>query len=115
MKSTETTIDSLILRTNQWAKDVGIEDKGNPIKQWEQMRDEVNELGFELELNEKGSHNIENICDELGDVFVTAIIEAMLLKVSPAYCLEIAVNKIEGRVGKGKMIDGNFVKNSKKA
>ena len=94
-----------------WATDKGIlhqfdtEDERVhcQIKQWGKMQEEVQELEVAIHMKDTPAS-----IDELGDVIVTAIIQANLIGVSLDECLQVAYDKIAKR--KGTMVDGVFVK-----
>lgn len=48
--------------------------------------------------------------EEIGDVYVTLAILTAQAGVTPEVCLEAALNKIIKRVGKGKTVNGTFIK-----
>jgi len=98
-------LNELIKLTEIWADDVGITLKGNPEKQAEKVIEEANELFTAIKSGDKSQ-----IIDELGDVMVTIIIEALLVDVKLEECLFLAYQKIKNRVGKGEMRNGTFVK-----
>ena len=102
-----------------WAKEKGILEKGNPLAQAEKTLEEANELfeaceaqsidSFEF-INSKGVkvNTKDEIEDGIGDALVTLIIQSEMQAVKIENCLEKAYNVIAKR--KGKMIDGQFVK-----
>lgn len=87
----------------EWAKDKGIFDKGTPMAQALKTLEETTELCTAVNANNK-----EEIKDALGDVMVTILIQAEMQDMSLEDCLESAYKVISKR--KGKMIDGQFVK-----
>lgn len=87
----------------EWAKEKGILEKGTPLAQWNKTAEEVNELNDAL-----FDDNRDEIIDALGDILVTIIIQAEIQGLKLEECLESAYNVIAKR--KGKMIDGQFVK-----
>jgi len=102
-----------------WAKEKGILEKGNPIAQAQKTLEEVNELieavnaqrnGLFEFVNSKGNkvNTKDEIEDGIGDALVTLIIQSEMQAVKIENCLEKAYNVIAKR--KGKMIDGQFVK-----
>jgi NTP pyrophosphatase (non-canonical NTP hydrolase) len=97
--------DNLELAVVDWAHDKGIFDNSTPIAQMSKMKEEVEELDEEVLLNDKSLIRIKG---ELGDVLVTAIIQAHFHGLSLADCLQQAHDKISKR--KGKLVDGVFVK-----
>jgi uncharacterized protein YabN with tetrapyrrole methylase and pyrophosphatase domain len=94
----------------RWAKKKGIFDESDAITQMGKMREEVSELDVEVIFEEAIGLNREAIKSELGDVLVTCIIQARFHGLNAQTCLESALNKITKRTG--KMIDGQFVKDS---
>lgn len=99
-----------------WAKAVGIWG-GDFLPQFEKFREEVGEFSDELVvINEAGEFIKKEAIDrdameeELGDVFVTLILLPGKLDTTLERCLGKALDKIMKRVGKGKVIDGKFVK-----
>jgi len=94
----------LEVKVLEWAKEKGILEKATTAKQAYKTLEESGEL-----LNSIGADNKEEICDSLGDILVTIIIQAKLQKVDLIDCLEGAYNVISKR--NGKMINGTFVKN----
>jgi len=97
--------DNLEQQVLDWAAEKGIFDNSTPIAQMSKMKEEVEELDEEVLLNDKSLIRIKG---ELGDVLVTAIIQAHLHGLSLAACLRQAHDKITKR--KGKLVDGVFVK-----
>jgi NTP pyrophosphatase (non-canonical NTP hydrolase) len=86
-----------------WAEDKGILERENAPKQMLKVLEEVGETaGSLLKSNEEG------IKDGIGDSFVTLIILAKQLGLTPQECLEAAWNEIKDR--KGKTQGGVFVK-----
>jgi NTP pyrophosphatase (non-canonical NTP hydrolase) len=103
----------------EWAKEKGIFEKGNPLAQAQKTLEEVNELieGLEAQsamasvfTNSKGKvvNTKAEIKDAFGDILVTIIIGAEMQGLDLLECLSGAYEVIEKR--KGKMIDGQFVK-----
>ncbi len=86
----------------KWAVERGL-DKVFPITQAKKTLEEAREL---VEAVEKG--NLREIMDAIGDVFVTLVIVARLLNLSLLDCVKLAYEEIKDR--KGKIIDGQFVK-----
>ncbi len=103
----------------QWGKEKGILDKATPLAQAKKTLEEVKELleaceaqkdGKEYFYNSKGVRvkTDEELCDALGDIFVTIILGAELQGFKLENCLESAYNVISKRTG--KMINGVFIK-----
>ncbi len=86
-----------------WAAEKGIFEKGTPEAQAWKTLEEAQEI-----LDGIITENKEEIIDGIGDTIVTLIIQAEMQGVELLDCLEIAYNVIAKR--KGKMIDGQFVK-----
>ena len=93
----------LIEKVKQWAVDKGIIDSGCPDSQMRKTLEEVMELNADI-----ASGNLEGAKVELGDVLVTLIIQCELQGWDFEECLQLAYDKIKNR--KGKMVDGQFVK-----
>lgn len=87
----------------EWAKDKGILEKSNPLKQHDKTQEEVDELKQALEENNK-----EEIIDAIGDIIVTLVIQAELNGLDVEDCIQAAYDVISKRTG--KMVDGIFVK-----
>lgn len=85
-----------------WAKERNL-DKVLPFNQACKTVEEAIELREALR---KG--NLDEAKDAIGDVFVTLVICARLLKLTLIECVEYAYNQIKDR--KGKIINGIFVK-----
>lgn len=98
----ETNVIKLI---EEWGKEKGILDKSDPYRQFDKMKEEVDEFAVEL-ANPESSLEAKEL--ELGDIVVTAILEARLLGTDLEACMWKAYNKISKRTG--KMVDGQFVK-----
>jgi len=86
-----------------WAAEKGIFEKGTPEAQAWKTLEEAQEI-----LDGIITENKEEIIDGIGDTIVTLIIQAEMQGVDLLDCLEIAYSVIAKR--KGKMIDGQFVK-----
>lgn len=87
----------------EWAKEKGILDKSNPLKQHVKTVEEVNEI-FDAILN----NDKEALADAIGDSLVTLIIQAELNSLDIEDCLEKAYNVISKRTG--SMRGGLFIK-----
>ncbi len=87
----------------RWATEKGIFEKGTPEAQAWKTLEEAQEI-----LDGIITENKEEVVDGIGDTLVTLIIQAEMQGVDLLDCLEIAYNVIAKR--KGKMIDGQFVK-----
>ena len=107
--------EDLRLKVIEWASKKGIFEKGTPIAQAGKTLEEATEIKEAIEWYElKGISDEEReeakseIVDGIGDTIVTLIIQAEMQGINPLDCLETAYNVIAKR--KGKMIDGQFVK-----
>lgn len=72
---------------------------------WKKTQEEVNELREAIQNNDK-----EAISDAIGDSIVTLLLQAEIQKINIADCLQSVYDIISKR--KGKMVDGQFVKES---
>lgn len=95
--------DDLANLVFDWAKAKNLIVKGNEFNQIHKVREEIDEIVEAIQ-----SQNIEKIRDEIGDGFVTLIILARQVGLTPEECLNEAYVKISKR--KGKTINGIFVK-----
>ena len=106
-----------------WADEKGFFTKSCARVQLEKMKEEVNEYETELiKLDTKEildapiedkNEILEKAKMELGDIFVTAIVQAKFLNTTPEKVMWMAYNKINAR--KGKLINGIFVRNKGEA
>jgi NTP pyrophosphatase (non-canonical NTP hydrolase) len=90
-------------KIEQWAEEKGIFEKGTPMAQALKTLEETTELCTAI-----NSENREEIIDAIGDIVVTLIIQCKMQDLYLDVCLESAYKVISQR--KGKMIDGQFVK-----
>tara|TARA_R110000868_G_scaffold173661_2_gene409956 strand:+ start:660 stop:1040 length:381 start_codon:yes stop_codon:yes gene_type:complete len=86
-----------------WATQKGIFENGTYEAQALKTMEEVEELQEAIKNNDR-----DEVIDALGDILVTIIIQAEMHELNLVECLESAYNVISKR--KGKMIDGQFVK-----
>jgi len=86
-----------------WANDKDLLKSENISKQFKKLKEEVGELG--VEINE---HNNDSAIMELGDCLIVLEIIAYQLGSSTKYCKNLAYDKIKNRTGKTE--NGNFVK-----
>ena len=96
--------NTLEKKVEQWAEEKGIFEKGTPMAQALKTLEETTELCTAINRNDK-----DEIIDAMGDIMVTLIIQAKMQDLSLEHCLNSAYDVISKR--KGKMIDGQFVKN----
>jgi NTP pyrophosphatase (non-canonical NTP hydrolase) len=87
----------------EWAREKGIFEKGNPIAQAGKTLEEATELMIAVAFDDK-----EEIRDAIGDIMVTLIIQAKMQRMSIEECLTAAYEVISKR--KGTMVNGQFVK-----
>jgi NTP pyrophosphatase (non-canonical NTP hydrolase) len=87
----------------QWAEDKGIFQKATPYKQASKTLEECGEL-----LHAIGAKDADEIKDAIGDIIVTLVIQAEMNGLTINECLQSAYDVIKDR--KGKMINGQFVK-----
>ncbi|MGL4521233.1 MAG: MazG-like family protein [Bacilli bacterium] len=87
-----------------WSIDKGLH-KADSSKQMLKVVEEVGEVARALVRN-----NRDELVDGIGDVVVTLIILAQQNNLDIKECLQTAYDEIKDR--SGKMIDGNFVKDS---
>lgn len=100
----ESKFDRLVYLVEQWAKEKGILEHGTPEKQALKTLEECGELLIDIGKNDK-----LGICDDLGDLLVTIIIQAKMQNLNVIDCLQAAYDIISKR--SGRMISGTFVKN----
>lgn len=119
-------IEQLEQNVIQWAEDKGIFEKATKAKQFDKTQEEVTELKeavTKIDLLEEidfsrseqqgdalWSEANKELKDAIGDIIVTLAIQAKMNNTSLSECLEMAWNEIKNR--QGKMINGQFVKNS---
>jgi len=97
------SLDYLFEEVEKIAEGWGIVKEENAPMQMCKVTEEVGEVAQAI-----CKDNIELLEDGIGDAFVTLIILAKQKGLSPARCLEVAVDEIKHR--KGKTINGSFVK-----
>ena len=92
----------------QWGVDrniVGPTGQATPEAQIEKTFEEVQEVKDAI-----AEINIENLIEEIGDVYVTLILQCKMWDISMNDCIDAAYEKIKDR--KGIMIQGKYVKQS---
>ncbi len=95
-----------IVQSNEvlsWAAAKGIFNQSTALIQHGKMVEEVYELKHAITTKDRDA-----VEDELGDVLVTAIVQAQFWGLDPVHCLTRAVEKITAR--DGEMKDGLYVK-----
>lgn len=100
----ESKFDRLVYLVEQWAKEKGILEHGTPEKQALKTLEECGELLIDIGKNDK-----LGICDDLGDLLVTIIIQAKMQNLNVIDCLQAAYDIISKR--SGRMVSGTFIKN----
>lgn len=115
----------------KWGEDKGIFAESTPLRQLDKTQEELEETKEALEklasLKEKDIalefdfvecfdtdgeevEVLEDVKDGIGDMLVTIVLLAKMVNMDTVDCLQAAYNVIKKR--KGKMVDGQFVKNS---
>lgn len=101
----ERTFEELEQLVSEWAEEKGIYDKGTPLAQADKTLEEAQEIRDGIVDGDK-----DEIIDGIGDTLVTLIIQARMQQVDIVECLNVAYDIISKRTG--KMVDGQFVKNT---
>ena len=101
MKRLQETIELV----EYWFHNVGLTQKGTPVKQAEKGVEEAKEFLEACKLGDR-----EKMVDELGDRFVTLIGSSLLSDIPLEEALYFAYEKINERVKSGRVINGTFVK-----
>jgi len=99
------SMDCLVSKTTQWFDDKGLINPDNMRAQHAKMTEEVQEVGEEVEKNDKDALDLE-----IGDVIVTCIGLAAQNGSSARKCLSLAYNKIKKRTG--IVQNGTFIKDA---
>lgn len=99
------TFDELIENVRVWATDKQILVSDYSNFQMLKVMEEIGETAGAM-----ARKNKEGIKDGIGDSFVTLIILAMQLDLTPQECLEAAWEEIKNR--SGKTVNGVFIKSS---
>jgi len=109
--------EELQVKVNEWAREKGIFDKSDAIKQVGKTQEELDETLEALLLLSKcdtpdqqvtRSEALAEVEDGIGDMIVTIIIAAEMVGLDSVTCLKSAYNVIKHRTG--KMENGVFVK-----
>lgn len=87
----------------KWGEDRGIIPDVDPIAQFNKTMEEAGELAQGIV-----SNNLDEVRDAIGDIFVTLVMQTRAWNLNMTECVEQAWNDIKDR--KGKMVDGQFVK-----
>lgn len=99
------SLNALELDIVQWGHDKGI--LPNPIAgaQYIKTMEEVEELGQAI-----NAHDIEEVKDAIGDIFVTLVMQCEAWDLTMEECVQSAYDVISKRTG--KMVSGVFVKDA---
>lgn len=97
------SIDVLTDKIHSWGINKGILPNGDRYKQFQKTQEEVYEL--EDAIRDSDAHEAK---DAIGDIFVTLVMQADCWGFTMQECIEQAWNEIKDR--KGKMVDGQFIK-----
>lgn len=113
-----TTIDSLLVEVDAWAKERGLYEVGasTPRAQTRKTQEELDELKAALVLHETlpdsfsgaGRTPMEEAIDAYGDILVTLQVGAHLAGIELKDALQVALKEISKR--RGKVVQGLFVK-----
>jgi NTP pyrophosphatase (non-canonical NTP hydrolase) len=95
-----TDLNELILK---WGKEKGILPNPEPMCQLEKTEEEVAELRKAIE-----EHDIDEVKDALGDIYVTLTMQAEAWGFTMEECVQAAYDVIKNRTG--KMVNGKFIK-----
>lgn len=87
----------------KWGEDKGILPNPDPIAQFNKTAEEMSELAAAVV-----QQDVEEIKDAIGDIFVTLVMQTRAWGLDMETCVEKAYREIKDR--KGKMVDGQFVK-----
>lgn len=101
----------LIEAVKEWGVNKGITHNGNDVnfmrdKQADKTQEELDELFEAIRYDDK-----EEAKDAIGDIIVTLVMQAEWWDLEIEDCLQAAYDVISKRTG--KMVDGQFVKESK--
>lgn len=99
------SLDALDEQIAQWGYDKGILPDAEPRSQLEKTEEEVRELRQAIE-----EHDIDEVKDALGDIYVTLVMQADAWNLTMEECIQSAYDVIKNRTG--KMVGGKFVKDN---
>ena len=116
-------MNDLITKVIAWANERNIIQGSTAIKQLDKTSEEFNELQravatipykqeyfLDLGYGPYAEEVYDDVDDAFGDILVTLIIAATILKRDLSTCLEKAYDVIKDR--KGRLVDGKFLKES---
>lgn len=86
-----------------WGIDKGILPHAEPLSQLEKTEEEVAELRQAIY-----EHDINEVKDAIGDIYVTIVMQAEAWGFTMEDCVQAAYDVISKRTG--RMVDGKFVK-----
>ena len=95
-----TDLNQMIL---DWGREKGILPNPEPLRQLEKTEEEVAELRTAIE-----EHDIAEVKDAIGDIYVTLTMQAEAWGMTMEECIQAAYDVIKTRTG--KMGDGKFIK-----
>lgn len=99
----ESTTDEIFHLIRDWAEERGLYESGDPKNQTLKLLEEVGEISAAIIRGKE-----EEAKDGIGDAVVVLTNLAHLLGTDIESCIVLAYSEIKDR--KGKMLDGNFVK-----
>lgn len=99
------SLDVLNEKILDWGTEKGILPGAEPLAQLEKTEEEVAELRHAIH-----EHDIAEVKDAIGDIYVTIAMQAEAWNFTMEECVQAAYDVIKGRTG--KMIDGKFVKDN---
>lgn len=97
------SIDLLEKQIVDWGTQKGILPNANRYAQFKKTVEECDELLLAID-----KHDKEEAKDAIGDIFVTLVMQSRAWDLTMVECIEAAYDQIKNR--KGKMVDGQFVK-----
>ena len=97
------SLDTLNDQILEWGIEKGILPYAEPLSQLEKTEEEVAELRQAIY-----EHDVDEVKDAIGDIFVTITMQAEAWNFTMEECVQAAYDVIKRRTG--KMVDGKFVK-----
>ena len=97
--------DNIFNNIRNWAKQIGLYDKGDTKTQYVKLQEESGELAKAILKNDK-----PEVIDAIGDMVVVLTNLAHLEGLTIEECIQSAYNVIKNRTG--KMVNGTYVKNN---
>lgn len=97
------SLDILDEKIIDWGTEKGILPNPEPLSQLEKTEEEVAELRAAIE-----EHDIQEVKDAIGDIYVTITMQAQAWDLTMEECIQAAYDVIKTRTG--KMVDGKFIK-----